>query len=319
MPKIAIVDKMHDDGINLLKNNPKFECEVIEDLSKKNLISKLPNFDGITLRRGKMDYEILEKCKKLKVISRHGVGFDNVDIKFLKKNNIKLLVTATSTSTSPAEHIMFMILNISKGIDFYDKAVRNGDFDSIMHTKHSTFELSNKKILIIGFGRIGKKLIKKCLGFDMQAYVYDPYVEKKIIESFGGKKVDDFQNNIKEVDIISLSVPLTKETNNMITLEEMKKMKKNAIIINISRGGIVNEKDLNEALNKKIIYGAGLDVFEKEPPESNNPLLKNKKVLLSPHAATFTQECLSKMSIETVQNIIDFFDNRIDKSKVVEF
>jgi len=319
MPKIAIVDKIHIDGINLLKNNPKFECEVIEDLSKKNLISKLPNFDGITLRRGKMDYEILEKCKKLKVISRHGVGFDNVDIKFLKKNNIKLLVTATSTSTSPAEHIMFMILNISKGIDFYDKAVRNGDFDSIMHTKHSTFELSNKKILIIGFGRIGKKLIKKCLGFDMQAYVYDPYVEKKIIESFGGKKVDDFQNNIKEVDIISLSVPLTKETNNMITLEEMKKMKKNAIIINISRGGIVNEKDLNEALNKKIIYGAGLDVFEKEPPESNNPLLKNKKVLLSPHAATFTQECLSKMSIETVQNIIDFFDNRIDKSKVVEF
>ena len=87
MPKIAIVDKMHQDGINLLKNNPKFECEIIEDLSKKNLISKLPAFDGITLRRGKIDSEILEKCKKLKVISRHGVGYDNVDIKFLKKNS----------------------------------------------------------------------------------------------------------------------------------------------------------------------------------------------------------------------------------------
>ena len=92
MPKIAIVDKMHEDGINLLKNNPKFECEIIEDLSKENLLSKLPSFDGITLRRGKIDSEILEKCKKLKVISRHGVGFDNVDIKFLKKKTFYRLI-----------------------------------------------------------------------------------------------------------------------------------------------------------------------------------------------------------------------------------
>ena len=318
MPKIAIVDKIHQDGINLLKSNPKFECEIIEDLSKKNLISKLPDFDGITLRRGKIDSEILQKCKKLKVISRHGVGFDNVDIKFLKKNNIKLLVTSKSTSVSPAEHIMFMIINISKGKNFFDKAVRDGEFGSIMHMEHHTFELSNKKVLIIGFGRIGKKLIKRCLGFEMKVYAYDPYVEKKIIESFGGTKIENLLEGLKEADIISLSAPLTEETQNMITFDKMKIMKKNAIIINTSRGGIVNEKDLNEALNKKIIYGAGLDVFEKEPPDNNNPLLKNKKVVLSPHAATFTQECLSKMSIETVQNIIDFFDGKLNKNSIVK-
>ena len=318
MPKIAIVDRIHQDGINLLKNNPKFEFEIIEDLSQKNLISKLPAFDGITLRRGKINAEILEKCKKLKVISRHGVGIDNVDIKFLKKNNIKLLVTATTTSISPAEHIMFMILNISKGIDFFDKAVRNGEFGSVMHMKHNTFELSNKKILIIGFGRIGRKLIKRCLGFEMKVYAYDPYVEKKVIESFGGIKVEDFPGGLKEADIITLSVPLTEETHNMITLDKMKLMKKNAIIINTSRGGIVNEKDLNEALNNNLIYGAGLDVFEKEPSNSNNPLLKNKRVVLSPHAATFTQECLSKMSIETVQNIIDFFEGKLNKNSMVK-
>tara|TARA_Y100000590_G_scaffold178978_1_gene204136 strand:+ start:1823 stop:2782 length:960 start_codon:yes stop_codon:yes gene_type:complete len=318
MYKIAIVDKMHQDGINLLKNNPKFKCEIIEDLSKENLISKLPNFDGITLRRGKIDSKILEKCKNLKVISRHGVGFDNVDVKFLKKNNIKLLVTATSTSVSPAEHIMFMIVNISKGIDFFDKSVRSGEFGSVMHMKHNTFELANKKILIIGLGRIGRKLIKRCLGFEMKVYAYDPYVEKSVVESFGGIKIEDLHDGLKEADIISLSVPLTKETRNMITFNEMKMMKKNAIVINTSRGGIVNEKDLNEALNKKIIFGAGLDVFEKEPPDNNNPLLKNKRVMLSPHAATFTQECLSKMSVETSQNIIDFFENKIDKAKVVK-
>ena len=144
------------------------------------MLSKLPAFDGITLRRGKIDSQILEKCKKLKVISRHGVGYDNVDIKYLKEKNITLLVTATTTSVSPAEHIMFMLLNISKGYDLYDKTVRNGEFASVMHMKNNnTFELSNKKILIIGFGRIGRQLIKRCLGFEMIVNVYDPFVEKK--------------------------------------------------------------------------------------------------------------------------------------------
>jgi len=319
MFKIAVVDKIHSDGIKLLEKNQKFQHEVIEDLSKKNLISRLPAFDGITLRRGKIDAEILEKCKNLKVISRHGVGYDNVDIKFLKKNNITLLVTATAASVSPAEHIMFMILNISKGKNFYDQAVRNGKFESIMHMKNNNnFELANKKILIVGFGRIGRKLIKRCLGFEMKVYAYDPFVDKRIIESFGGIKVDDLNKSLKEIDILSLSVPLTEKTHNMINLEKMKIMKKSAVIINISRGGVVNERDLNEALNNKIIYGAGLDVFEKEPPTNANPLLTNENVLLSPHAATFTEECLSKMSIETVQNIINFFENKLDKSMIVK-
>ena len=319
MKKIAIVDKIHSDGIKLLEENPRFQYEIIEDLSKKNLISKLPSFDGITLRRGKIDTEILEKCKRLKVISRHGVGYDNVDIKFLKENNITLLVTATTTAVSPAEHIMFMILNISKGIDLYDKAVRSGKFESMVHMKNNnTFELSNKKILIVGFGRIGRKLIKRCLGFEMKVYAYDPFVDQKTIESFGGIKVNDLNDGLKKTDILSLSVPLTKKTHNMINLEKIKIMKKSAIIINTSRGAVVNEKDLNEALNKEIIYGAGLDVFEKEPPDNDNPLLKNKRIVLSPHAATFTKECLSKMSIETVQNVIDFFENKLNKSMIVK-
>ena len=318
MHKIAIVDKMHEDGINLLRNNPKFECEVIEDLSKENLISKLPNFDGITLRRGKIDSEILKKCKKLKVISRHGVGYDNVDIKYLKEKNISLLVTATTAAVSPAEHIMFMILNISKSFNLYDDAVRNGKFENIMHMEHKSFELFNKKILIVGFGRIGKKLIKRCLGFEMNVYVYDPFVDKKIIENLGGKKINNLDEGLKEIDILSLSVPLTKLTYNMINLEKIKIMKKSAVIINTSRGGVINENDLNEAINKKLIYGAGLDVFEKEPPNDNNPLLKNKKVLLSPHAATFTKECTSTMAIQTAQNIIDFFENNLNKLMIVK-
>ena len=127
-----------------------------------------------------------------------------------------------------------------------------------------------------------------------------------------------FEEGLKIADIVSLSVPLTSQTKNMINIKNMQIMKKNAIIINTSRGGVVNEKDLNNALDKGIIFGAGLDVFEKEPPDLSNPILKNKKIVLSPHAATFTKDCLKKMSLETVQNILDFFEGKVNESMIVK-
>ena len=318
MYNIGIIDKINHKGLEILDNKDNFKYEIITDLSTENLLKKLPEFDGITLRRGKIDSKILSNCKKLKVISRHGVGYDNVDVDYIKENNIKLLVTDSSTSTSPAEHIMYMILSIYKGVNMFDSIVRSGKFaDAINLDIKGNFELYKKNILIVGFGRIGKKLIKKCLGFDLIVSVFDPFVDEKIIKSFGGKKVSNLSESLKTTDILSLSLPKNKDTYNLISLNEMKLMKKNSIIINVSRGGIINENDLNFALNNKIISYAGIDVFEKEPPEKNNPLLSNKRVLLSPHAATFTRECLENMSIETVNNIIDFFEKKIDKSKIV--
>jgi len=210
-----------------------------------------------------------------------------------------------------------MMLNISRGIDIYDKCVREGNF-SKRNDLQLTKELWNKNILIAGFGRTGKNLIKKCIGFDMNVFVYDPYVHKKIIDDLGGKKIDDFAKIIKEMDYVSLHMPSTNETKNLIDLTILSSMKKSAIIINTSRGAIINEKDLNDALNKNMILGAGLDVFTKEPPDINNPLLKNKKVFLSPHASTFTEECTERMGIETIQNIIDFFDGKLDKAMIVK-
>ena len=317
--KIGIIDTMNSKGIELLKSHKNFNVDVITDLSKENLLKELPKYDGVTLRRGKLDSEVLKNCKNLKVIARHGVGYDNVDINYLKANNITLLVTHNSTSTSPAEHIMFMILNIYKGREMFDKMVRDGSFHKAIHLQiDDNFELFDKKILIVGFGLIGKKLIKKCLGFDMKVLVYDPYVDEKNIKLLGGEKIVNLESPLKEIDILSMSVPLTEKTRNMISHKEISLMKKNAIIINISRGGIINENDLNDALNKNVISFAGLDVFETEPPEINNPLLKNKRVLLSPHAATFTKECLENMSLETAQNIIDFFDKKLEKIKIVK-
>ena len=318
MYKIGVIEKIHNKGLELLDKNKKFQYEIIEDISKENLIKELPKFDGVTLRVAKLGNEILSKCKKLKVISRHGVGYDNVDIKYLKSNNIKLLITATANAVSVAEHVMYMILTLSKGITQYDQMVRSGQFRNAAN-KLLTFELLNKEILIMGFGRIGKILIKRCLGFDMKVNVYDPFVEKKYIEEQGGNKIEDLDLFLKTADYLSIHMPLNDKTRNLINLNKLKTMKKNVIIINTARGGIINEKDLDEAVKNNIIFGAGLDVFVNEPIENDSPLLKNKKILLSPHSATFTQECTIRMGIQTVQNLIDFFENKLQKNMIVNY
>ncbi len=317
MPKVAIIENIHQDGINLLKENPDFEFEIIDDTSEENLIKVLPKFDACTLRVSKLNEKIMSNCKNLKVISRHGVGYDNVDLNYIKKNNIALLITATANAVAVAEHVIYMMLSISKSINQFDQEVRIGNFKknaSII----KTFELFNKEILIVGFGRIGQSLIKRCKGFEMKVKVFDPFVNKETIERFGGKKIENLDDGLKICDYVSLHVPLNEKTKNLINYSKLKNMKRQAIIINTSRGGIVNENDLDKALRENIIFGAGLDVFEKEPVDKNNPLLSNKKVLLSPHSATFTNECKSRMSIETTKNIIDFFGNKIDKSMIVK-
>ncbi len=317
MFKIGIIEQIHEDGIKILEKHPNFELEIIENVSKENLIKILPKFDGIILRVVELDEEILKSCKKLKVISRHGVGIDNVDLKYIKDNKISLLITATANAVSVAEHVMYMMLSLSKGITSYDSIVRSGDFTRNVN-KIESYELFNKEILIAGFGRIGKNLIKRCLGFEMKVNVYDPFVSKEIIKSFGGNKIENLDLSIRTADFISIHMPLNNNTRNLINLKILKTMKRNSIIVNTARGGIINEKDLDQALKENIIFAAGLDVFEKEPPNPNNPLLKNNKVLLSPHSATFTKECKSRMSIETAQNIIDFFENKIKQSMIVK-
>ena len=317
MFKIAIIEKIDEDGIKLLDSHPNFQYKLIENTDKENLIKELPNFDGVTLRVAKLNDEILKHCKKLKVISRHGVGIDNVDLKFIKENKISLLITSTANSLAVAEHVMYMMLSLTKGVVSYDSAVREGNFKNNVN-KIKTFELFKKEILIAGFGRIGKNLIKRCLGFEMKVNVYDPFVDETTIKSFGGNKVNKLEESIITADFVSIHMPLNEKTKNLIDLRVLKTMKNNAIIINTARGGIVNEIDLDIALKSNLIFAAGLDVFEKEPPDTNNPLLKNKKVLLSPHSATFTKECKSRMSIETVQNIIDFFEKKTKPSMIVK-
>jgi len=315
--KILVIQNIHDAGIQLLKENSNFEFEIIDDIEVEVLKKKIVNCDALSIRTAKLTGEVIDLGKKLKIISRHGVGYDNIDLNSSKKNNITIAITASANAVAVAEHVMFMLLNISKRKNMYDETVKSGNF-SDRNKLPKTIELWKKNILIAGFGRIGQCLIKRCKGFEMNIFVYDPFVSKDVIENLGGKKVNNLEDSLKNMDVISIHVPLNDKTKNLINYDLLKIMKKNCIIINAARGGVINEIDLDKALNENLIFGAGLDVFESEPPNKNNPLLKNDKVFLSPHTAAFTEECMIRMGKETIQNIIDFFEKKLDKSKIIK-
>ena len=315
--KILIIQPIHEAGIKLLTDNSNYEYEILENLEAQDIKSKISNCDAISIRTAKLSGELINCSKNLKIISRHGVGYDNIDLTASKEKNITLAITATANAIAVAEHVLFMLLNIAKRKSMYDDSVKSGNFSN-RNKLPKTIEIWNKNILIAGFGRIGQCLIKRCKGFEMNVFVYDPFVSKEVVESLGGKKVENLEDSIKNMDAVSLHVPLNDKTKNLINYNLLRTMKKNCIIINAARGGVINETDLDRALNENLIFGAGLDVFEKEPPDQNNPLLKNKKVFLSPHTAAFTEECMVRMGKETIQNIIDFFEKKLDKSKTIK-
>ena len=315
--KILIIQPIHEAGIKLLMDNSNYEYEIIENLEAQDIKLKISNCDAISIRTAKLSGELINCSKNLKIISRHGVGYDNIDLTASKEKNITLAITASANAVAVAEHVLFMLLNIAKRKSMYDESVKSGNFSN-RNKLPKTIEIWNKNILIAGFGRIGQCLIKRCQGFEMNVFVYDPFVSKEVVESLGGKKVENLEDSIKNMDAVSLHVPLNDKTKNLINYNLLRKMKKNCIIINAARGGVINETDLDRALNENLIFGAGLDVFEKEPPDQNNPLLKNDKVFLSPHTAAFTEECMVRMGKETIQNIIDFFEKKLDKSKTIK-
>ena len=317
MKNILIIQPIDKSGIEILENHPDYNFEIIDGTDLEEIKKKIIECDGISIRTAKLPAEVIKGAKNLKIISRHGVGYDNIDLEAAKEKNITISITATANAVAVAEHVMFMLLNISKRKDMYDKTVKSGRFND-RNKLPKTIELWNKNILIMGFGRIGKSLIKRCIGFEMNVYIYDPFVSKEEIESLGGKKIEDLKEGVKKMDALTLHIPLNEKTKNIINYDVLKNMKKNCIIINASRGGIINENDLNKSLNENKIFGAGLDVFDTEPPDNDNPLLKNDKTFLSPHTAAFTEECMVRMGKETIQNIIDFFDKKLEKSKIVK-
>ena len=313
--KVLVVQGLHEQGLQMLKNRTDIEFNVLMSDDENEILEAAKDVNGITVRTAKISSRIIEAANKLQVVSRHGVGYDSIDLVSLNNKKIPLTIAAHSNMISVAEQAMFFLLALSKNVFYYDDFTRKGDWTNRWDVK--AWDLAQKNILVIGFGRIGSNFVKRALAFDMNVYVYDPYVEKEKVKISGAIPVDNISENLQKMDAVTLHCPKNDETTDLFTKKEFNLMKKSSFIINCARGGILNEEDLYEALLNEKIAGAGLDVFDIEPTPSSNPLFKLKNVILSPHIAGVTVESTVRMATETVQNVLDVLDDKINQSVVV--
>ncbi len=316
--KVGVVGEIHNSGYEIFEKN-NIEYFVTNTKDEDQLKDELSDVDGIVVRTVKLGNNVLSHAKKLKVVARHGVGYDNVDSNFLNDNKIALAITGTANAVSVSEHVMTMMLCLTKNIYESDKLVKLNKFKDKANLPNF-FELYQKKILILGFGRIGKALAKRCKAFDMEVYIHDPFISDDEILSRNYIPVNK-EEGFKIADYISIHLPLNSETRDLISFKQFEVFKSNLILINTARGGIVNENALFDALKNKKIFAAGLDVFEVEPPIENHMLFSLQNTLLSPHNSALTLECRRRMAIESCENVFNFLtkSKKLNQDNIINF
>ena len=304
--KVLLPQSIDPEAAAYLENN---NCEIIlcEKCEEGEVGEKIKNADAVVLRTGiKMSRELIEKGKKLKTISRTGAGVDNVDLKAATDNNVIVTSSLGANTSSVAEHALTLILSCAKNINKIDSEVRKGNFG--IRYKNLSSDVFGKTLGVIGFGRIGYSLAAVCKTLGMKIIANDDYLPADVKAEY--KDLADFVSLDELVglsDFISIHIPLTDSTRGTLNYENIKSMKKTAYVINTSRGGVIDEKDLIRALEEGLIAGAGLDVFEHEPIEEGNPLLEMDNVVLTPHTAALTKECTTRMAMAGVERVVAQF------------
>jgi len=263
----------------------------LKDASPSRIIECVRDADIVLVNMAKFSENVISGLEKVKVILRHGIGYDNVDVQAATRNGIIFANEATASSEDVAEHAVMLILETYKKKLIQDKIlkdwIRTGKWSS--RRIHPLYRMKGKTLGIVGCGNIGSRVLKKMSGFGLNILVCDPYLSKKRLDELGIKHTP-FDEVLKKSDIITIHVPVTRETRGMFNLEKFSLMKKSAVIINTARGPIVKTQDLIRALKEGMIAGAGLDVFEKEPPYADFELLKMDNVIISPHIAWYSEE-----------------------------
>lgn len=285
----------------------KYNYEIIRNQSGKQyteeeLLNIVPDIDGIIVGLDPISEKVLKTGKKLKVVSKYGVGLDNIDLDAAEKLGIKITYTPGANNESVADLAFSLMLSLSRNIKKLDEIVRTNRWEKVIGS-----EIYGKVIGIVGTGAIGKGVAKRATGFNMEILAYDIYPNWDFADKIGMRYVD--KNTLLErADIVSIHVPLTDEMYHFIDKEELDIMKDTAILINTSRGGIINEEALYWALKDRKIAGAGLDVFETEPPV-NNKLLKLDNILLSPHCGASTIDATNRMGIMAVEGLVSILED----------
>jgi D-3-phosphoglycerate dehydrogenase len=316
MAKVLVTDGIRQVGLDVLTQRQ----DVVIDrcwnrTSEEDLMDRVVNVDAILVGTTPITGRIIDAARVLKVVSRRGVGYDNIELAALRRRKIPLTTVGSANAPTVAEHTLCFILALAKQVIAYDRATRAGNWR--FRESLSAVDLLGKTLLLLGFGRVGRAVAVRASAFGMRVVVHDPLVPEEVFGEFRVEPVADLLKGMAICDFLSVHVPLSHQTKGLIGRKELATMRPTAFIISTARGGVIDEDDLVNALRTGLIRGAGLDVFNEEPVPQDHPLLGLENVILSPHSAALTAECAQRMDKVAARNCLDGIDGKLDPSLIV--
>ena len=311
--KILISEKLSQQGIELLQQEPAWRVDVKTSLTPAQLIEVISQYDGLLVRSNtKVTAEVIEAAKRLKVIGRAGTGVDNINLEAATNKGIVVMNAPGGNSVSVAELTMGLMLAMARAVPQASVSTKEGKWDKKDLTG---VELKDKTLGVVGFGKIGMEVAKRARAFQMNLLVYDPYVSERLAQDFNVKLVS-LDELFAGSDLITLHVPLIDATRHLISTQTIAKMKTGVRIINTARGELINESDLAAALDSGKVAAAALDVLSEEPPPAGNPLLRHPKVIVTPHIAASTAEAQEIVGVEIAEQVHGFLKDGIIRNAV---
>jgi D-3-phosphoglycerate dehydrogenase / 2-oxoglutarate reductase len=312
--RVLIAGKIHAAGIELLRQRADVQVQVVEAVTTEAYRPFLNDADAILIRTQLMSAAEIAAAPKLKIVSRHGVGYDAVDVAALNARKIPLAIVGDVNSRAVAEHTLMLMLSAARRTVAHHLASTTGNWNE--RNRFDATELDGKTLLVLGFGRIGRRVAELAKAFGMTLRAYDPFVSAPQMAEVGVLRAESLTSDLAIADFVSVHMP-GGQNGAIIGTAELAMMKPSAIIVNAARGGVIDELALDAALRQRKLRAAGLDVLATEPPSADHPLLSNPFVTISPHNAGLTEECAMRMSLSAAQNILDCFDGKLDQKLVV--
>ncbi len=319
--KVLYTSSMGKDGVAILKAREDVEAipfpYMSQDAAYQAILREHAPVDATILGPTRFGASELAAAPQIKVIARTGVGYDAIDIPAMTKGGVPVMIAGTANSPSVAEQAMTFMMTLAKKGPELTALVKENRWADRLKPEYVAVDLYQKTVLIIGFGRIGTRTAKRCLAMEMTVLIYDPYVKSDAIKTAGCEPVANLDDAVARADFISIHCPKTPETIGMFNTARLKKMKRTAYLVCTARGGIIDEKALHAALTDGTLPAAALDVFEREPPEPDNPLLKLPNLIAAPHIAGVTAEAMERMAIQAAQNVLSVFDSKPIKENAI--
>jgi phosphoglycerate dehydrogenase-like enzyme len=309
MVKLLVLDPIHNDGLALLRTRDDIDLVHLDTPTDAQIARHMPDADVLLLRGRHLAREHWTSAQKLRMVTRHGVGCDNIDFDLMAQKGITVAVTADANYVSVAEHACTLMLAGSRNLIVGDHAVRSGQWT--LREDLGAREIQGAALLVVGFGRIGQAFAARATGFGVSLLIYDPFLAPDAPLPHGAVRVPDLPSALSHADIISLHLPRTDHTADLFDATMLANCRRGALLINTGRGGIVEETALLQALENGTIRCYATDVLANEPPARNDPLLARDDVIVTPHSAAMTQQGAVRMATRSAQNALDFIDGTL--------